>query len=306
MEKVLNAPVVVPNAVSTSGMSFLGSDPLSQVVSGLAIVVILYLVMSGGEYIYNSFMRMWKDRVELFPKTYPSGSRMFTAIQNPANPNAKTIYFSDNQRSGIEFSYAMFIYLSSDTFSTGDAKLYHIMHKGYNKCYPLMGPGIFAWGNENKLRVFMNCYDTWDNYSDIENIPVEKWFHLVVSCKGNKLYIYINGNLKSKMALSGNTPPYQNYGDVYLFNPRKITLSSTTTVSLTKDPQFSGTQPMTNMVFDGAAKGMASRVYYFGYALTYTEIQALMNSGPSKEIEGPNMNITPYLSDTWWTNDQGP
>ena len=279
---------------------------MSQVVTGLAIVIILYLVMSGGEYIYNSFMRMWKDRVELFPKTYPSGSRMYTAIQNPANPNAKTIYFSDNQRSGIEFSYSMFIYLNSETFSKVESNLYHIMHKGYNVSYPLMGPGIFAWGNENKIRVFMNCYDTWDNYTDIENIPVDKWFHLVVSCKGNKLYVYINGNLKSKFSLSGNTPPYQNYGDVYLFNPRKITLSSAKTVSLAKDPQFMGDQPMTQMVFDGSAKGMVSRVYYFGYALTYTEIQSLMNSGPSKEIEGPNMNITPYLSDTWWTNNQGP
>lgn len=306
MEKVLNAPVVVPNAVSTSGISFLGTDPMSQVVTGLAIVIILYLVLSGCEYIYNSFMRMWKDRVELFPKTYASGSRMYTAIQNPASSNAKTVYFSDNQRSGIEFSYAMFIYLNSETFSSGDAKLYHILHKGYSLSYPLMGPGIFAWGNENKIRIFMNCYDTWDNYTDIENIPVDKWFHLVVSCKGNKLYIYINGNIKSKISLSGNTPPYQNYGDVYLFNPRKFKLNSNITSSLANDPQFKGDQPLTQMDFGGSAKGMVSRVYYFGYALTYTEIQSLMTSGPSKEIEGPSMNITPYLSDTWWTNDQGP
>lgn len=307
MQAALNAPVVVPNAVATSGVSFLGTDPMSQIVTGIAIVVILYFAMSGAEYIYNSFMRMWKDRVELFPKTYASGSRMYTAIQNPTNSNAKTIYFSDNQRSGVEFSYAMFVYLNSETFANGEAKLYHIMHKGYSKSYPLMGPGIFAWGHENKLRVFMNCYDTWDNYADIENVPVDKWFHLVVSCKGNKLYVYINGNLKTKISLSGNTPPYQNYGDVYLFNTRKVKqLSSTTTVSLMGDPQFTGNNPLTTMNFDGSAKGMASRVYYFGYALTYTEIQALMTSGPSKEIEGPSMNITPYLSDTWWTNPNGP
>jgi hypothetical protein len=250
---------------------------------------------------------MWKDRVELFPDTYPSGSRMYTAIQNPQNPLAKTISFSDNQRSGIEFSYAMFVYLNSETFASGDEKLCHILHKGYNQVYPLLGPGIFTWGNRNALRIYMNCYDTWNNYTDIENIPVDKWFHLVVSCKGNTLYVYINGNLKSKVSLSGNTPPYQNYGDVYAFSSRKLTLSKTSTKSLEKDPEFGGTNPLrTQLIFDGSAKGMVSRVYYFSYALTYSEIQSLMNVGPSTVIRGPDMGITPYLSDTWWTNKQGP
>jgi hypothetical protein len=238
---------------------------------------------------------MWKDRVELFPKTYPSGSRMFTAVQNPSNPNAKTIYFSDNQRSGVEFSYAMFIYLSSDTFASGNANLYHIMHKGYNQNFPLLGPGVFAWGNSNKIRVFMNCYDTWDNYTDIENIPVEKWFHLVVSCKGNTLYVYINGSLKQKMVLSNSTPPYQNYGNVYLFNTRKRTIH--------KDHTPSVGSTNLNINVDGSANGMVSRVYYFSYALTYSEIQTLITMGPSSKItSSTSMSMDPYLADTWWTN----
>lgn len=288
-----NAPIM-----SGLGFSFGGSDSLSQVVTGFAVILTLYSILFAVEYIYKSFTRMWKDRVELFPKTYASGSKMYVAPQNPSNPKAMTVFFSDNQRSGIEFSYAMFTYLSSDTFSSGNANLYHILHKGYSKSYPLMGPGIFAWGDRNALRIFMNCFDTWDNYADIENIPVDKWFHLVVSCKGNTLYVYINGNLKSKLALSGNTPPYQNYGDVYAFSPRKTSINGTATVSL-KDTA-------SQLKFDGSAKGMISRVFYFAYALTYTEIQSLMNMGPSKEIEGPSMSITPYLSDTWWTNAQGP
>ena len=288
-----NAPIM-----SGLGFSFGASDSLSQVVTGFSVILTLYSILFAVEYIYKSFARMWKDRVELFPKTYASGSKMYVAPQNPSNPKAKTVFFSDNQRSGVEFSYAMFTYLSSDTFSSGNANLYHILHKGYSMPYPLMGPGIFSWGDRNALRIFMNCFDTWDNYADIENIPVDKWFHLVVSCKGNTLYVYINGNLKSKLALSGNTPPYQNYGDVYAFSPRKTSISATTTVSL-KDTQ-------NPLKFDGSAKGMISRVFYFAYALTYTEIQSLMNMGPSKEIEGPSMSITPYLSDTWWTNAQGP
>ena len=283
-----------------------GSDTLSQVLSGIALVLALYILLSVSEFIYNSFMAMYKDRVELFPNTYASGAKMYTAIQNPQNPRAKTIYFSDNQRSGVEFSYAMFINIKSDTFSKGEHKLYHILHKGYGSTYPLLGPGIFCWGDMNKLRVYMNCFDTWDNYTDIENIPVDKWFHLTVSCKGNTLYVYINGNLKKKMALSNNTPPYQNYGNVYAFSPRKISLYKAITTSLEKNDEFKGSQSASNLDFDGAAKGMISRVYYFSYALTYTEIQYLINMQPSTVMDGPDMSMVPYLSDTWWANKQGP
>jgi len=289
-----------------------GEGVLSQILFGIVLVIVIYLAIASGEYMYNSITRMYKDRVELFPDTYVSGSRMYTITQNPNVPGSKTIYFSDNQRSGIEFSYSLFININSSTFNNTDtSSLYHILHKGYGRTYPLLGPGIFCWGHVNKLRVFMNCYDTWDNYADIENIPVDKWFHLTVTCKGNTLYVYINGNLKTKMALSNNTPPYQNYGNVYAFNNRKLQLNVATTQSLLKDPMFSDPiAPLTSITFNGAIKGMISRVYYFSYALTYPEIQSLMNVGPSpniaKDANNKEMELGAYLSDTWWVNDNGP
>jgi hypothetical protein len=292
--------------MEATGVSMMGTDPLSQVLSGVALVLALYILLSVSEFIYNSFMAMFRDRVELFPNTYVSGAKMLTALQNPHNPASKTIYFSDNQRSGVEFSYALFINISNDTFSTGEHKLKHILHKGYGQVYPLLGPGIFCWGDKNIIRVYMNCFETWNNYIEVENIPVDKWFHLAITCKGNIMYIYINGHLKKKLALANNTPPYQNYGNVYAFSPRKITMSKAITTSLEKDLEFSGPQSASNLVFDGAMKGMISRVYYFGYALTYTEIKYLIDMQPSTVMEGPDMSLVPYLSDTWWANRQGP
>ena len=282
-----------------SSVSFGGSDPLSQVLTGVALVAAVYFTMLFAEYIYQSYLAMFRDRVEIFPNTYTSGSLSHTAIQDPKSPLAKTVYTSDNQRSGVEFSYSLFCYITSDTFSNGDDKLYHILHKGYSKPYPLMGPGLFMKGNSNTLRVYMNCYQTWNNYADIDNIPIEKWVHIVVSCKGNQLYVYINGNLKTKMALSGNTPAYQNYGDIYLFSQRKITIPSITPSLRTPTNQLQASSGELN--FNGAAKGLASRVFYFAYALTYTEIQNLISMGPSPVMEGVNMSITPYLTDQWWT-----
>jgi len=282
-----------------------GSDPIREILVGLAIVVLLYVGMGILEYLYNTFNSMWKKRVELFPHTYTAGTRMFTALQDPSNPKSNTIYFSDNERSGIEFSYSMFLNISSTTFKDGQHLLYHILHKGYSQPYPLLGPGIFCWGDKNTIRIYMNSYDSWNNHTEVDNIPVDKWFHLVVSCKGKVVYVYINGSLKQKITLSNSTPPYQNYGNVYLFNTRKITINPTTTISLKNDPEFAGNAPaMTTLVFDGTMMGMASSVYYFSYALSYSEIQALMNAGPSSVIAASNQQtLTPYLADTWWANN---
>jgi hypothetical protein len=272
-----------------------GSSDLGiNVLYGLAYVILLYIGLTVGEAMYNSVTAMWKDRVELFPNTYASGSTMYTAVQNPTLSNAKTIYFSDNRRNGIEFTYTMFINIKSATFSTGNHNLHHILHKGYGRSYPLMGPGIFCWGDTNTLRIYMNSFETWNTYTEVPNIPVDKWFHLTVSCKGNTLYIYINGNLKQKMSFPNNTPPYQNYGNVYLFNNRKLTLTKAKTASLDSDSL--------NINVDGSASGMVSRVYYFSYALTYSEIQTLIAVGPSTTMDSPDMSMDPYLADTWWTN----
>ena len=280
------------------------SDTVTQILTGLGLVILLYVILAVMEFIYTSFIGMWRDRVELFPDTYVSGSKMYTAIQNPSNPNAKTIYFSDNQRSGIEFSYSMFLNISSETFASGANEFRHILHKGYSAPFPLMGPGIFCHGSKNTIRVFMNSYDNWDNWMDIDNIPVDKWFHFVVSCKGNKIYIYVNGNLKSKITLSGNTPPYQNYGNVYAFSSRKLTLKTNETSSLQKDKEY--TSSYTGMIFNGSAKGQISRVYYFSYALSYSEIQTLMKMGPSLNMVGTSGGSSglqsQYLADTWWTS----
>lgn len=300
-------------ANSTLGqVSFTGSDTTSQALTGIVLVFLLYISIAASEYIYNSFSQMWANRIELFPDTYPSGSKMFTAIQNPTNPNSKTIYTSKNQRSGIEFSYSMFLNISSDTFSSGNSCLYHILHKGYSKVYPLLGPGIFCRGDKNTLRIYMNSFGSWNNYIEIDNIPIDKWFHLVISCKGavqgnpqgSVLYIYINGNLKQKLKLAGNTPPYQNYGNVYAFSSRTMTVNKSNTISLNNDPEIIADPTITDIQFLGAAKGAISRVFYYSYALTYTEIKTLMDMGPSPNMTETKENaISPYLAQTWWTND---
>ena len=300
----------VPSMPSMAGItqSLNTNSAVTDILIGFTVVILLYFAMSMGEYLHKTFTYLRKEHLEVFPYTYPSGSKSQVAVQNPMDQNAKTIITSDNQRSGVEFSYSMFINLNSDTFSSGNHVLYHILHKGYSKAYPLMSPGIFCWGDKNTIRIYMNSFSTWNDFVDIDNIPVNNWFHLVVSCKGNVLYVYVNGNLKRKLSLSGKTPPYQNYGNVYLFSSRKVSLRAAAVKSLDNDPEFKvgagNVNSQTMLSMDGSAKGLVSRVFYYRYALTYSEIQAVMNMGPSSKVVGSDSSVmTPYLSDTWWTTN---
>ena len=127
---------------------------------------------------------------------------------------------------------------------------------------------------------------------EVQNIPVSKWVHMTIVCQNHALEVYVNGNLSRKMNFDGFAP-YQNYQDIICFSQRTMKLDKTKILSL-DDNGFE--------TF-GAMKGMASRLTYFNYALTYSEIQVLMNEGPSSEMDSSLMNdVPPYLADTWWSS----
>jgi hypothetical protein len=96
---------------------------------------------------------------------------------------------------------------------------------------------------------------------------------------------------------------YQNYGDVYLFSTRKLTINPANVTSLNKDLDFTN-GVLSSLIFDGTAMGMASSVFYYSYALSYSEINSLMNAGPSPILVAKNeQSMSPYLADTWWTTN---
>ena len=57
------------------------------------------------------------------------------------------------------------------------------------------------------------------------------------------------------------------------------------------------------MQITGAIQGMVSRLQYFGYALTYSAIDALYRQGPSSTIvNSGSTDLPPYFHDDWWVN----
>ena len=277
------------NASTNAGGSN-GSKIVKQIVVGLSAVILIYFFLGAVELVSSYINRLQGNRTELLPITYSTVNRTFQLTQNPNQRNALLIQPSNNELTGIEFTYSFFLNTPASSYNNTEG-LQHIFHKGSPSQFPLLGPGVYMHSNTNILRVYMNTYDTWNNYVDVDNIPIGKWAHIVVVCKASHLEVFVNGNIKSRLGFD-LSPPYQNYGDVYAFSQRRFKLDPKNVSSLVKP--FNVT---------GAMNGQFSRLYYFNYALSFSEINSLFNQGPSSTMDSTNgsANAQTYLSDTWWT-----
>ena len=266
------------------------SGTMHQVIFGLALVLVIYLSFLFIEIIYKYINRLSMNRTNLLPYTYNINDRPKVIIQNPNVIGSMPISLSDNERTGIEFSYSFYLHVHQSTFTSAEGLL-HIFHKGYPTQFPLLAPGVYMRSDTNTLRVYMNTYKTWNNFLEIENIPISKWVHIAIVCKDNAMEVYINGDLKKKLSFDGFAP-YQNYQDIICFSKRNPTWTKSKLPDLDEYTAIFG--PM---------KGMLSRLSYFSYGLCYAEIQKLMNEGPSSQMDSSSMNdVPPYLADTWWAD----
>jgi hypothetical protein len=271
-----------------------GSSIVGQLVTVLIFLIVLYVIYFGAEGLYRSYSSYNKSVVDLMPITYSSEAKSYVISQNPRDSGAKPISLSDNERTGIEFSYAFFIYINPSGFRQEEG-LMHVFHKGYSKQYPLLGPGVYIKSNENTLRCYMNSTATWNSYCDVENIPVQKWVHVAIVGRANGMEIYINGDLAKRMTFAGGVP-YQNYQDIYVFSQRTVQMLGDDVTGTNKVASLDG---KSFRVF-GAFRGMLSCLRYFNYALSYTEIAAMISEGPSKKMESQSQDQPPYLVDNWW------
>ncbi len=205
----------------------------------------------------------------------------------------KNIPRSNDGQFGIEFSYALWVYIDKWTgetrYSTIDengnrVRLSHVLHKGDSLANPNQAPGIWLQQVKNDLRfvVKTNTFHTYDGCEGescylekchIGNIPVNKWVHLTVVAINRNIDLYINGFLKKRCLLKGVIR--QNEGDVYMNS-------------------------------FGGFKGFMSKVRYFNYALPIWKIEQIVKQGPSEYI-GPDIsqNVPPYLAYNWWARKFG-
>jgi hypothetical protein len=273
----------------------LGPGLIPQLLLTVVAILVLYSVITVVETIVNAIQRLDRQTTVLFPDT--ANSRQL--VPQERSGDYPLIYNSENEVNGMEFSYSMYLFISPDTFESTVAtackgkkdqdatRLKHIFHKGSKDSFPLLAPGLFCDGSKNTLRLYMNSTTAWDNYVEIPNVPIGKWFHLVIIQKGKYLDVYVNGNVTVRHQF--DTVPKLNYGHVYMLYP--ITF-----------PKSAGDRKLSiPFTVDGPIKGMVSRVKYYAYALNYSQIDGLYREGPSKVIVSNSFSEQPpYFHDDWW------
>ncbi len=282
---------------SQSGIGLTGTGVVPQLLLAVVTLLIIYIVMLSFEQLYRAYKRYDKAVVDLMPLTYSAENKSYTISQDPSDKSALPVSLSDNERTGLEFSYSFYIFVNPSTFQSGQEGLAHIFHKGYSRPYPLLGPGVFMKTNENTMRVYMNCSNEWNNYIDIENFPIQKWVHIALVARDNGIEVYINGDLKKRLHFQRSSA-YQNFGNFYVFSQYNFQLAC---------DRAQGSCPVKSLkgepyIVKGSMNGLLSRLRHFNYALSYTEINDLVHEGPNNKMEGQDQDKPPYLADTWWSN----
>jgi len=269
-----------------------GTDSSAQLVSGLMFTATLFIVLFTSEAVFGAAENAASRFMTLLDRTASSEDAAIVIYQDPTKyQNAKTIGLSVNERAGIEFAYSFYIFVKPTTFN-GSATYKHVFHKGYARPWPLLGPGVFIKGNDNSMRVIMNTYKNPYSFVDVRNIPIQKWFHVVLNCTKSGLDIFINGNLANRVSFD-NTLPYQNFGDVFIFSNLNYNPLRGSTISSLGGEDFQ---------IEGSFSGLMSNLKYARYALSTSEIQALLTEGPSTKMNQVNMEKPPYLADDWWAS----
>jgi hypothetical protein len=111
---------------------------------------------------------------------------------------------------------------------------------------------------------------------------------MIILVKGKYMDVYINGNVTQRFEFTD--VPRLNYGNIYVMSPIQFTHSP-------------AGKPENSMQITGAIQGMVSRLQYYGYALTYSAIDALYRQGPSSTIvNSGSTDLPPYMHDDWWVN----
>ena len=130
---------------------------ISEIIFGLILVVVIYIGLLFVEIIYKYINRLSLNRTIVLPNTYNIDDKSIVIAQNPNIKGNKYVSPSNNERSGIEFSYTFYLNVNASAFRQ-EKGLCHIFHKGYSSQFPLLAPGVYMRSDTNTLRVYMNSY----------------------------------------------------------------------------------------------------------------------------------------------------
>jgi hypothetical protein len=276
--------------LSNAGTDFINSNSLVAKFAFLIIVLIIFIIICNlGITLMGYFMQTPSS--PYIVKGLLQGTNALIVTQDPASQSSVPITRSNNQETGMEFTWAVWLLVSSNAtskttntsyqniFNKGDSS-YDDTSSGNGQSKVSNGPGLYLSTlnkNESSLRVIMDSVSASQGPSiiDIKGIPFNKWCHVIIRLENKVLDVYINGTLSSRL----NMPDVakQNYNDI-------------------------------NICQNGGFNGQLSNLRYYNYALSAFDINYIVTSGPNlttSKLASASSNESPYfLSSSWFTKQQ--
>ena len=200
--------------------------------------------------------------------------------QDPSQPNAITILRSSNDAAGIAFTWSVWLFVKQkDSTNETEEMYHHVFNKGSATTdattgimTPNNGPGLYFNSNYSGIRVVMSTFNTQSASVDVDNIPINKWFNVIIRAENTILDVFINGDLAQRLQL--DSVPFQNYGNV-------------------------------NVAINGGFNGNISSLRYYNTALGTRAISNIVSDGPNMKIVGSSggaPGVMDYLSMRWFNN----
>lgn len=280
LNQFASRPEVNPAASS----DYLNANSLIARFAFLVLVLIVFLfILNLGINIIGFFLNRRRD--PLIVKGLLSGSSPQTISQNPATSNSVVIYRSDNEKSGIEFTWSVWLNVEQiKNEGAVGASYQHIFNKGTVDFDSKSGvvktnnaPGLYLDKATNNLKLVMDVVNPIDTKMVpsteivIPNIPLKKWFHLAIRLQNHVLDVYVNGVIVTRQQME--YIPKQNYDNI-------------------------------NLCGNGGFAGSLSNLKYYSRALSIFEINNLVYGGPDMtSVAFSAQQLLPtydYLSSKWY------
>jgi hypothetical protein len=228
-----------------------------------------------------------------------NGNQSQIISQNPENSKSVSILRSNNQASGIECTWSVWLFINPGNSPSLDTSFQNVFVKGDGNFDPNTGlssvdngPGMYLYetsdlsgnlsGVYNLISFFniiggkdvsYNQFSVPETYIDVSGVPLQKWFHVALRLQNTVLDVYINGTLSKRTVLPD--VPKQNYADIYVCG-------------------------------NGGFSGSLSNLRYYPYALNVFEINSVSWWGPNLTAASLVSSATEvnngytYLSNLWY------
>lgn len=261
--------------IGNTTKDFFKSNSLVAKIAFILLVVFVFVIVLRFAISIMGTLFTRNSRVTKFFDGMVDGKQLLVYPQDPSTEGSKTINRSVNATDGIEFTWSAWLMVNTLTYNSGKFKC--VFYKGNDNIqdtglnFPNNAPGLYINPETNAMSVIMNTFNVINQTIEIPDIPLNKWFNIIIRCENTTLDVYVNGSIVKSQKLHG--VPKQNYGNVYVG-------------------------------MNGGFDGNISNLWYYDYALGIAEIQRIMKKGPNTKLLGSSSSTSSkmpnYLSLRWY------